>query len=148
MSEGPDEPIEASRLSPKQRRVLKWIAVAVFAPAAILFSMVAFFVARTEYMHDESRCPFQAVETRSLASGEEIVEERRTCQEGVEEHRWILVHTDGTTRELGRRRLMTPHFERYAWTARTEDGAVVVVVENEDVEDAVFREAPHVEKRQ
>ena len=148
MSPEPEEPIEASRLSPKQRRVLKWIAVAVFAPAAILFALVTFFVARTEYMHDESRCPFAEVETRALSSGEESLEEKRTCQEGVEEHRWILVRQDGSTRELGRRRLMTPQYDRYDWSVRDEGGSVVVVVENEGVEDATFREAPHVEKRQ
>lgn len=138
-----DEPEAPSRISPKQRRVLKWIGIAVAVPSVILFSLVAFFVARTEYMHDETRCPFHEVESRRVADTDaRVLEESRTCQEGVEEHRWTVYRRDGSRRELGRRRLMDSHYEGYRWSVRSEDGSAVVEVRFEDVEDATFREAP------
>lgn len=146
MSEEADE--TRSRLSPRQRRVLKWMAIGAVVPSVVLFTLVAFFVARTEYMHGESRCPWVEVESRPVGSHGRVVDEGRSCQEGVEEHRWTLHRDDGTRRELGRRRLMTSQFERYDWTASAEDGSIVVVVRNDDVEDATFREtAPPHEKR-
>ena len=127
---------------PRKRKILKWAGVAVVAPAVILFLLVTIFVARTQYMHDESRCPFEPVETRRVAAGIEVVEERRACQPGVEEHRWIVRRETRPDREIGRRRLMADGYEGYEWSASLEADFVHVHVENPGVEAARYREGP------
>ncbi len=141
MSRPEDEP-RTFVVDPRKRRILKWIAIAGVTPSVALFVGISFFVARTEYMHDPARCPFEAVETRTLPGSVGVLEEKRVCQEGVEEHRWVVKRADRPDREIGRRRLMQPSYEHYAWSAELRDGWVHVEVQNEGVEDAHFREGP------
>lgn len=133
---------EPRELHPRRRRLLKVLAIVVAVPSVLLFAGVSFFVARTVYMHDEERCPFERVEVRDVAAGIDVLEEKRVCQEGVEEHRWLVVREDGARREVGRRRLLQPAYEDYRWTATLEDGQVHIEVENEGVEAAHWREEP------
>lgn len=139
---GPEDEPRQLVTDPRKRRILQWLAVAVAVPSVLLFAGVSLFVARTEYMHDESRCPFEHVEARTVAEGIEVVEEKRVCQEGVEEHRWRVERVRGRDREIGRRRLMQPQWEDYGWTARLEDGWVHLEIENEGVDPAHWREGP------
>jgi hypothetical protein len=129
-------------LSPAaKKKTLKWLAVIAVAPAVILVLLIAAFVARSELAHDESTCPFEEVGRRDLGGGVIVIDEGRSCQEGVEEHRWV-VHRGGATREIGRRRLMSDLYaeERYRWTATVDDGQVRIAIENDGTESARFRE--------
>jgi hypothetical protein len=108
-----------------------WVRIMVVVGAApAVFAIVIFaFVMRTGCAHDESRCPFQDVETRTLDAHAGVLEQSRRCIEDVEEHRWMLVR-DGQRTELGRmpqERIGQP----FPWEARIEDGRVVIDVTNE-----------------
>lgn len=139
-----NEPNEPRQLvtDPRKRKILKWAGIAVAAPAVILFILVSVFVARTQYMHDEERCLFDVVGEQGVADSIVVVEQARSCQEGVEEHRWLVRREGRADREIGRRRLMTEGFADYHWSATLEDDWVHVHVRNEGVEDARFREGP------
>lgn len=129
-------------VDPRKRKILKWVAIFFVAPSVILFLLVTFFVARTEYMHDEDRCPFDLVEQRTVAAGIDVAEERRSCQPGVEEHRWLVRREGRPDREIGRRRLMEDGYQEYEWSAHMEGDWVHVSLSNAGVEDARYREGP------
>ena len=137
----PNEPRQLVT-DPRKRKILKWAGIAVAAPAVILFILVSVFVARTQYMHDEERCPFEHASEQLVSEGVVVVEQARSCQEGVEEHRWLVRRGGRPDREIGRRRLMTEGFADYHWSATLEGAWVHVHVRNEGVEDARFREGP------
>ena len=137
----PNEPRQLVT-DPRKRKILKWAGIAVAAPAVILFILVSVFVARTQYMHDEERCPFGPIAEREVADGIAVAEQARSCQDGVEEHRWLVRREGRPDREIGRRRLMTEAFADYDWTARLEGDWVHIHVRNDGVEDARFREGP------
>lgn len=135
----------SSEAPERPRRWLKWLAVALLAPGAILVVVVMFFLVRSELAHDEARCPFERVDSREVADGIAIVDEGRRCQDGVEEHRWVVVR-DGSRREIGRRRLDQRLFDAraysYAAEIERETGGVVVHVRNEGIAEQSFRERP------
>ncbi len=137
---GPEE--EDERRDPRAK-VLRWVGMAVAAPVVIIFVMIMYFVIQTELAHDDEDCPFEAVETRELDDGALVREELRRCQDGVEEHRWI-VERAGRTDELGRRRLPTHRYaqDAYRWTVEVGERGAHVHVENEGVEAASFHERP------
>jgi len=124
-------------------RFLKWVGVAVAVPSAVLVILIAAFVARSELAHDEETCPFEEVARAPVAAGIELVDERRRCQESVEEHRWVVLRGEGR-HEIGRRRLAADAYgpDRYSFTTSIEDGFVHVRIQNRGIEPAHFREGP------
>jgi len=132
--------------SPKDRkkRILKWLAILAVAPSVALFVMVSLFIARAEMAHDESTCPFDEVERRNVEAGIWVLDQARQCQEGIEEHRWIVAREGGGEREIGRRRLESSLYgaANYRWNASLRDGWVHVRIQNSGVEGAAFREGP------
>lgn len=136
---------EETRPADPRMKILRWVGIAVTAPIVIIFLMIMYFVIQTEMAFDDADCPFNPVETRELDDGAVVREERRRCQEGVEEHRW-LVERDGEPDELGRRRLPTFRYEEgvYSWSVELGDRGAHVHVENEGVEPADFHELPVV----
>lgn len=99
------------------------------APAVFAIGIFA-FVLYTGWAHDESRCPFQDAETRTLDAHASVLEQSRRCIEQVEEHRWLVVRDGAPGVELGRlpqERVGEP----VPWEARLEDGRVVIDVTNE-----------------
>jgi hypothetical protein len=109
-----------------------WVRIMVVVGALpAVFAIVIFaFVMRTGCAHDESRCPFQDVETRDLDAHASVLEQSRRCIEDVEEHRWLVVRDHGAPLELGR----MPQErigERFPWEARIEDDRVIIDVTNE-----------------
>lgn len=142
----PDRKTEAgteASLEERRSRTLRLVAMAAAAPAVIAVIFIAYFVARAEIAHDEGRCPFHVVEQRGLSEGVRIVDEARRCQEGVVEHRWVVLR-GGVRDEIGRRRLHDPFYdnEHYRWQAKLVDGEVEIDIQNDEVEPAHFREAP------
>ena len=129
------------QLDDRRRTILKWIGVAVVVPAIAAFVLIMIFVARAELAFDESDCPFASVETRDVAPGVRVLDEARTCQEGIVEHRWI-VERNGARREIGRRRLSADAYAPDAYRFRVElpGGFVHLTIENDGVEGASFRE--------
>jgi hypothetical protein len=133
-------------LSPQRKKLLRIFAVLAVLPCVGLMAFIAIFVARAELAHDESTCPFETVETRVVRRGSppvSVLEERRSCQDGVEERRWSVLRGD-SVRELGRRRLPVAAFraEVYSWTPELRGDFVHVDIRNDGVEPGRFREGP------
>jgi hypothetical protein len=113
----------------------------VVATAPIGFAIYAFvFMAQSEVAFDEASCPYGEPEVREVRSGVSVREDRRTCQEGVEEHRWVLLRTGREPLELGRRRLEARLYEGYSWAATEPEGRVRVEIHNPGQDPRVFRE--------
>lgn len=95
------------------------------AVAPIGFAILAFvFMARSELAFDEARCPFEEREVRDVAPGIRVRDEARTCQAGVEEHRWVVLREGRPELAIGQRRLAAEAWDAYSWTAVLRDGHV------------------------
>lgn len=121
-----------------KRPLLIVLATAPLGVIALAFA----FMARSEIAFDESRCPYgEDGEVRLVRQGVRVREDVRRCQEGVEEHRWVLLREGEPPVEIGRRRLDRPYFEGdYRWSAVEEDGRVRLEIENPGQPPRVFRE--------
>lgn len=120
----------------------------VLATAPIAFIVVSMLImARSELAFDDARCPFQPGEERIVNQQVTVREEARTCLEGVEEHRWILLRKGQEPREIARRRLDASYFADYSWSAMEEDGNVTIEIRNAGQEPRVFRERPIAEQK-
>lgn len=123
------------------------LIVLATAPLGILL-LSMFMMARSELAFDEARCPFETGEVRVVSDGVSVREDARTCQEGVEEHRWVLMREGQEPREIARRRLEAAYFEGdYAWSASETDDNVEVEIRNPGQEPRVFHEHPLAEQR-
>ncbi len=122
-----------------EKRSPWWLPVVVVIGAlpAVFAIFILVFILRYGWAHEESRCPFHAVETRALDEHASVVEDARRCMDEVEEHRWSVVRDGSAPLELGRMPLEAERIAAgFPWTARVEDGRVVVDVTNEP--DGVF----------
>ena len=122
----------------------RWVRIALAVPAIVTPVAVFAFIVRTELAHDPETCPFREVERREIGARLSVAEERRSCLEGVEEHRY-LVYRPQRRFVLGRRRFAAEAFSAqvYRWRANTDaEGRVLVTVTNEGHPSAQFREAP------
>ncbi len=126
----------------RHARVLKWIAVIVLAPGALMTIVMVTMIARSQYLHDATRCPFHRVGAREVGVSERVVEEARRCEDGIEERRWVLERPGKPPDELGRRRLALRLYETpgYRWRADVEKGYVHLVVHNPGIADRSFHE--------
>lgn len=111
------------------------------APIGILFFSFV-FMARYEAAFDEETCPYVEVETRELSEGASMREDRRACQEGIEERRWVLMREGEAELELGRRPLDAESYAGdYSWTAAIDDeDRATVDIRNPGHEMRRFRE--------
>ena len=111
-----------------------------------LIAFIMLFMARSEMAFDEARCPFEQGELRLVREGVAVREDARTCQEGVEERRWVLLREGRAPHEIARRRMDAQYFEGdYGWSASDEDDNVVLTIRNPGQEPRVFRERPLAE---
>lgn len=95
----------------------------VLATAPIGLAVFSFvFMARSELAFDEARCPYREDGAeRVIRPGLVVREDVRRCQDGVEEHRWVLMREGRAAQEIGRRRLESRFFAgAYRWTAEEE----------------------------
>jgi len=124
----------------------RWLAMVVLLPGAILMTGVLLYTAKVEIAHDEARCPYEVVESRRVSQGGRITEERRSCQPGVAEHRWIYEAAGREPFVLGARRLPASSFrdEDYGWSTQWSDGGIELRVDNEGVDSRNFRELPEM----
>jgi hypothetical protein len=136
MTAADEVPDEGKRLLPR------WLAVLLGTPPAIFMVVMLGFIIRSEVAHDEEDCPFVAVERRNVGDGVAVAEEARSCQEGIEERRWILQRDGRPPRELGRRRIDSHLYEDDAYRWRTEriEGRVRVIVHNPGIPDGEYDE--------
>jgi len=121
---------------------LKKAILVVLATAPIGFAVFAFlFMVRSEVAFDEATCPFAERETREVAEGVRVREDERTCQDGVEEHRWVVLREGEEERTIGQRRLSADLYAEYAWTAelRNEQVRIEITDPSQDV-PRVFNE--------
>ncbi|HJL20203.1 MAG TPA: hypothetical protein RMH99_31340 [Sandaracinaceae bacterium LLY-WYZ-13_1] len=115
------------------------LVVLATAPIGVIaFSL--FFMARYESDFDEARCPFEATETRPVRDGLSVREDRRVCQPGIEERRWVVLREGFAPLELGRRPLDEAAYESYEWSATEEHGRVRIEIDNPGHDPRVFRE--------
>lgn len=121
----------------------------VLATAPIGLAIFSFvFMARSELAFDETRCPFRNGEVRLVREGVSVREDSRTCEEGVEERRWVLMRDGEEPREIGRRRLASTYFENgYGWSASEEQGRVRLEIRNPGHDPRVFRERERQERQ-
>ncbi|MDH5673521.1 MAG: hypothetical protein OEZ06_15310 [Myxococcales bacterium] len=125
-------------------RWLLWVIVPGVAAPLLIFA----FILLTESAHDSERCPYQQLERRELGPELWVVEEGRSCIEGVEERRYTLFR-GGEARLLGRRRFAPEDFAegRHSWTAVVSElGEVQVTVHNAGHDPALFREGTAEER--
>ncbi len=113
------------------------------AVAPIGFAILAFvFMARSELAFDEATCPFEEREVRDVAPGVRVRDEARTCQPGVEEHRWVVLREGRPELAIGQRRLAAEAWVGSSWTAVLRDGHVRLEIRDGTTEDhpRVFNE--------
>lgn len=130
-----------------------WKQPILFVLATLPLGIIAFimvFMARSEVAFDEARCPFEEGELRLVRQGVSVREDARRCQEGVEEHRWVLLRDGSAPHELARRRMDAEYFEGdYGWSASEEDGNVELRIRHPGQEEPrIFRERPLAETGQ
>jgi len=129
--------------------VKSWKRPILIVLATLPIGLIAFimlFMARSEVAFDEARCPFEQGELRLVREGVAVREDARTCQEGVEEHRWVLLREGRAPHEIARRRMDAQYFEGdYGWSASDEDGNVELTIRSPGQEPRVFRERPLAE---
>lgn len=151
MSSEREEP-EVLRIPPflAKRKVLirrVGIFVSLTSVAMVLFALG--MIIRNERAHDETRCPYRPVETRTLGDGVEVHDEARSCIEGLTEHRWLVLRQGAEALEIGRRRLGTDAYSpaRYRWTPSLEGTHVRVHVENRGIAPVTYREEVAIQGR-
>lgn len=121
-------------MSEPKKKTPWWLPILVVLGAlpAVFAIAIFIFVMRTGCAHDEGRCPFHDHERRQLDAHAAVLEQSRRCIEQVEEHRWLIVRDDAPPLELGRMPLEQERIsEGFPWTARIEDGRVIIDVTNE-----------------
>lgn len=112
----------------------------ILATAPIGFAIFFFgFIVESELAFDEATCPYEEIEVREVAEGIRVREEERTCQPGVEEHRWVLLREGEDDLEFGQRRLQAELYEEYSWSARVQDDRVWLEILNPGQDVRIFR---------
>lgn len=121
------------------RRLLPWVAL----PAALGPLGIFAFILTSEVAHDEDDCPPERVSIRKLPDGSHIEEQARNCVGDIHERRFLL-HRDGETQLLGRRRFEASAFREadgYGWDAGVSDaGEVQMYVTTPGHGGVAFRE--------
>lgn len=126
-------------------RLKKWLAIVLVVPSVVLFAGVTGFVAWTEWMHGESRCPYHPMSTETLTGGVRVVEESRRCVSGLQERRWVLLKGSVGRRVLGTQRLKQVEFQRdrgYRWECGESERGVRVQVTHPNAASVEFFERP------
>ena len=137
---GPRAADDANRWSdgPPLPRWALWLMLPGIAAPLLVFA----FIVMTEAAHDDASCPYRELTRRQLADGVSVVEDVRSCIEGVEEHRYTLLR-GARSQLLGERRFDAAAFAagRYRWKAAiTDEGEVQVVIQNQGHADLLLRE--------
>lgn len=141
----PEAPPPADANGAIKKKTPLWVPVAVFFGAlpAVMALFIFAFIVRYGWAHDEDRCPFHPVETRTIDASVSVREDARRCIDEVEEHRWLVLRDGSDPLDLGRYPLEAELVEvGFPWEARVEDGRVVVDVTNEGRGTFTLREPP------
>ena len=144
MTEPREEP-EVLRIPPflaKRKKLIKGVGIFMSVTSVLMVAFTLFMIIRNERAHDESRCPFVAAETRSVADGIGVRDDTRTCIDGLTEHRWLVLREGQAPFEIGRRRLGTDAYSaaRYRFTSSVEGQHVRVRVENRGIAPITYSE--------
>lgn len=117
----------------QRKKILKYIGMALSALMVLTMLTVFALILRNESAHDEQTCPFAPAGERTFDGGK-VVEQQRTCINGISEHRYLLERTGQKPFELARKRLATDHFEpaRFRWDVGLDDKKRVVLNMNVD----------------
>jgi hypothetical protein len=106
----------------QRKRILKYIGMALSALMVLTVLTVFALILRNESAHDEKSCPFQPSSERYFEGGK-VIEEKRTCINGIAERRYLLARNGQKSFELARKRLAADRFEggRYVWDVHLDD---------------------------
>lgn len=128
-------------------RMPLWGKLLMALPAIGFPVVILLFILRNDYAHDESRCPYATLTTQRFNAEIEIVEERRSCVDGVEDRRYSVRRKD-STRVLGTRRLPPSAFDTpdYQWTPDLREGQMHLKVNTKGHPAAEFREGTDKER--
>lgn len=124
-----------------------WAKLLIALPAIGLPVVILLFILRNDVAHDEARCPYEVLTTQRVDNSAEVIEERRSCIEGVEDRRYSVRRAD-SLRKLGVRRLPSDAFEvsAYKWTAELRQGQMFLKVVTKGHPAADFREGTEEER--
>ncbi len=105
-----------SFLTEQRKKVLKYIGMALSALSVLTVVTVFALILRNESAFDEQSCPFEPAGERPFDGGK-VIEEKRTCVNGIAEHRFIIARPNQKPFELARKRLAAERFDngRFAW---------------------------------
>jgi hypothetical protein len=125
----------------------RWAKLLIALPAIGLPVVILLFILRNDVAHDEARCPYELLTAQRIDSSTEVIEERRSCIDGVEDRRYSVRRVD-SLRPLGTRRLPPKAFEppSYKWTAELRNGQMFLKVITNGHPDAEFREGTEQER--
>lgn len=128
-------------------RMPLWGKLLIALPAIGFPVVILLFILRNDYAHDERRCPYVTLTTERFNADTEIVEERRSCVDGVEDRRYSVRRED-STRVLGTRRLPPAAFDapEYRWIADLRNGQMHLKVTVKGHPVAEFREGTDEER--
>jgi hypothetical protein len=135
------EPPEPER--PFLPRWVLWLALpGLLGPVAIFA-----FILRSEAVHDPERCPFTQRERREVAAKVFVIEEARSCVEGLEDRRYS-VERNGHVRVIGERRLPADELadNHHRWVAEIKEDEVQVTLVTESRGEVLLREGTPEER--
>lgn len=117
-----------TRVQEQRKRILKYIGMALSALMVLTVLTVFALIVRSESAHDEAKCPFVPVGERPFEGGK-MVEQQRSCLEGLTERRYLLERTGQAGFELARRRLASERLDpqRYHWNVSLDAQKRVVL---------------------
>ncbi|HEY6881046.1 MAG TPA: hypothetical protein VI299_23635 [Polyangiales bacterium] len=116
------------RVHEQRKRILKYVGMALSALMVLTVLTVLTLIVRNESAHDEAKCPFTQVSERPFDGGY-VIEQQRSCVNGISERRYLLTRPGKPQFELARKRLASERFEgtRYHWEATTDAQKRVVI---------------------
>lgn len=132
---------------PEKQFLPRWVRYLAI-PGLVCPLLILVFIFVTELAHNETRCPYNAGETRALNPQVAVREDSRNCLWDVEDHRFTVIR-GSDEHVLGRRRFRKQAFAsgNYSWSAELDaKDQVHVRVQNEGHADAQFREGTAQER--
>jgi hypothetical protein len=123
MTHFPPPPVHEQR-----KRILKYVGMALSALMVLTVITVLTLIVRSESAHSDETCPFTPVGERPFEGGK-IMEQQRSCLEGLSERRYLVERPGAKSYELARKRLASERFDaqRYNWNVTVEGAKGVVL---------------------
>ncbi|MDB4974166.1 MAG: hypothetical protein JWN48_2507 [Myxococcaceae bacterium] len=129
-------------LHEKRRKILRYLGMGVSALMVLTMLTVLVFIMRTERAHDETVCLFKPHGEQAIDHGK-VIEEERTCIDGITERRYLVERQGKSRYELARKRLASERFDprRYRWALKPDpQGRLILTLYVDGKVSSEFRE--------